>query len=197
MTASLVMEKIALDFQDEILEPLPFLVSGDPLLRKRAEEIQDPTSIETKIISVQLFETIKAAGGGFGLAAPQVGILKRIFICSFDWKIETIIPIINPKYEPMGDEMEAHWEACFSVPKTYGFVSRYKKIRCSYQTIEGAEINTELQGIQARVFQHEYDHLDGTLYPDKCTELRVFDDPDELQAFRLWVRKEREKSGYL
>ena len=192
-----VMEKIALDFQDEIPEPLPFFVEDNPLLRRISDPIKDPTAKETKKISLQLFETIKAAGGGFGLAAPQVGISKRLFICSFDWKIETIIPIINPRYKPIEDEMETHWEACFSVPMAYGNVMRYKKIRCSYQTIDGAEINAELEGIKARVFQHEYDHLDGILYPDKCIDLRVFDDPDELQNFRLWVRKEREKAGYL
>lgn len=197
MTMLSVMEKISLGFQNEILQPLPFLVEGDPLLQKISEPIKDPTSIETKRISLQLFETIKAAGGGFGLAAPQVGILKRLFICSFNWKTETIIPIINPKYEPIGDEMEAHWEACFSIPRTYGYVPRYRKIKCSYQTIDGNEINIQLETIQARVFQHEYDHLDGILYPDKSIELRAFEDPNELQAFRLWVRSEREKAGYL
>lgn len=197
MSSLPVMEKIALEFQNDIPSPLSFLLADDPLLRKVSEPIADPTSAETKGISLQLFETLKAAGGGFGLAAPQVGISKRLFICSFDWKTETIIPIINPSFEPLNDEMEAHWEACFSVPKTYGNVMRYKKIQCSYQTIEGEEINTKFEGIQARVFQHEYDHLDGVLYPDKCIDLRVFEDPNELQAFRLWVRKEREKSGYL
>ncbi|MBY0461756.1 MAG: peptide deformylase [Alphaproteobacteria bacterium] len=197
MTALPIMEQLASEFQNDIPLPIPFAITNDSVLRIKAEPIQDPTSAETKRIVLQLFETIKAAGGGFGLAAPQVGISKRLFICSFDWKIETIIPIINPRYEPIGDEMEAHWEACFSVPMTYGNVMRYKKIKCSYQTIDGREINTELTGIQARVFQHEYDHLEGILYPDKCIDLRVFEDPNELQAFRLWVRKEREKAGYL
>ncbi|MBY0280654.1 MAG: peptide deformylase [Alphaproteobacteria bacterium] len=197
MSALSIMEKISLELQSDIPPPLPFTSTDDPILRKRAEPIEDPTSLQTKTIALQLFESIKAAGGGFGLAAPQVGISKRLFICSFDWKIETIIPIINPAYKPVDDEMEAHWEACFSVPNTYGNVMRYKRIRCSYQTIDGKEINTELEGIQARVFQHEYDHLDGVLYPDKCIDLRVFDEPNELQAFRLWVRKEREKAGYL
>lgn len=192
-----IMKSLALEFQNDIPLPLPFAVANDPVLRKKAKGIEDPTSKEAKRIALQLFETLKAVGGGFGLAAPQVGISKRIFICSFDWKIETLTPIINPKFKPLTEEMEAHWEACFSVPNTYGTVMRYKKIRCSYQTVEGKEITREFEGIQARVFQHEYDHLEGILYPDKCIDLRVFDDPNELQTFRLWVRQEREKAGYL
>lgn len=139
------------------------LKEGDPLLRQNTiaynfETDGDPTEIVRSMTKI-MFEN-----NGIGLAAPQVGILKRFFIMGNDQKL---FVCINPEVVS-GEEEERGLEGCLSFPDLYMNVKRYKTIQVKYQTITGESIETTLTGLVARVFQHELDHLNGV-----CFDTRV------------------------
>jgi len=131
----------------EISELYDFEVDGDP-----TELIKAMTKI--------MFEN-----NGIGLAAPQVGIKKRLFIMGNE---EQLYAIINPTIILKEGEVVKDIEGCLSFPKLWLRVNRSDKIQVSYQDISGQKITTDFTGIKARVFQHEYDHLDGV-----CFDTRV------------------------
>jgi len=131
----------------EISEPYDFEVDGDP-----TELIKSMTKV--------MFEN-----NGIGLAAPQVGINKRLFIMGNE---EQLYAIINPTIILKEGEVVKDLEGCLSFPKLWLKVNRSDKIQVSYQDISGQKITTDFTGIKARVFQHEYDHLDGV-----CFDTRV------------------------
>lgn len=106
---------------------------------------------------------------GCGIAAPQVGINKRLFIAVLD--NERIGLFVNPAILEHSDETETDVEGCLSVPGMCGNVERYKMIKVRY--FNGREIVTEkYEGMNARIIQHEYDHLNGILYIDKAKNVR-------------------------
>lgn len=131
----------------EISEPYNFEIDGDP-----TELIKSMTKV--------MFEN-----NGIGLAAPQVGILKRLFIMGNE---EQLYAIINPTIILKEGDVVKDIEGCLSFPKLWLRVNRSDKIQVSYQDITGQKISTDFSGIKARVFQHEYDHLDGI-----CFDTRV------------------------
>jgi peptide deformylase len=103
------------------------------------------------------------AADGVGLAAPQVGINKRLMV--FNEKGEQTSPekemiLVNPVITAHGEEQDEREEGCLSFPQIYGKVMRYKWIEVDYQDIVGTKMKAKLEGWPARVFQHEYDHLD-------------------------------------
>ena len=93
--------------------------------------------------------------------------------------------LINPEISPTGEEMNSDWEGCLSVPGMRGRVPRYTRIRYRGLDADGREIDREAQGFHARVVQHECDHLDGTLYPDRIEDRESFGFVEELQAAGL------------
>lgn len=106
---------------------------------------------------------------GCGIAAPQVGVNKRLFVAVLDYK--RIVLFINPTILEHSEETETDTEGCLSVPGMSGEVERYKKIKIRY--FNGREIVTEEhEGLNARIIQHEYDHLNGVLYIDKAENIR-------------------------
>ena len=131
----------------QISEPYDFAVDGDP-----TELIKAMTKV--------MFEN-----NGIGLAAPQVGINKRLFIMGNE---EQLYAIINPTIILREGEVVKDLEGCLSFPKLWLKVNRSDKIQVAYQDISGQKITTDFTGIKARVFQHEYDHLDGI-----CFDTRV------------------------
>ena len=88
--------------------------------------------------------------------------------------------LINPVIEPLSDEREAGWEGCLSVPGLRGVVSRYAHVRYRGHDPQGVPIEREAHGFHARVVQHECDHLDGILYPQRMTDMRLFGFTDVL-----------------
>lgn len=164
---------------------------GDPRLRQVSEPV--PTteirSKEIKKLLRDMFETMEAAGG-LGLAAPQVGVLKRIVVVGFDRSdrypevtdgIEQKI-LINPEIERLTEKAEGFWEGCLSVPDMRGFVERPRKIRLKWFD-ENEEPHDEIiEGFDAVVYQHECDHLDGVLYVDRLKDPRLFGYNAELDA---------------
>lgn len=133
---------------------------------------------------------------GVGLAAPQIGVSKQIFVLKIsgdakalredaDETIDSMI-LINADYKAAPDAKIVHdWEACFSVRNTVGKVPRFNKIIYSGTTLEGKKIETTASGFTARVIQHEIDHLKGILITHRLTPDCVQGNPQEMQALRL------------
>lgn len=138
---------------------------GDPTLRKKSFEVTDFGSKTSELLD-DMKETLKKADGA-GLAAPQVGVLRRIFIVSAEDKYyECINPVIvESKGKQIGDE------GCLSVRGKYGTVERPKKITLTAYDRHGNKFTVKAQDFLARAFCHEYDHLDGILYIDKATNI--------------------------
>ena len=125
--------------------------------------------------------------GGVGIAAPQIGCNKRVIIFGFEensrYPNEKSVPftiLINPAYKILSNEMVDAWEGCLSVPGLRGLVPRYNQIEYSGYDPEGNLITRIAEGFHARVVQHEYDHLDGILFPQRLKDLKYFGFEDEL-----------------
>ena len=163
---------------------------GHPLLLKKSEEIKDFSTIFLKKIIYDMSETM-IDYKGIGLAAPQVHISKRIIVFR-NPDIEeldkiNITPLINPIFEPLGNEKEDDWEGCLSIPRMQGLVRRFKKIKYHGYDITGKKIENEAQGLHARVIQHEIDHLDGILYIKRLADQKAFGFENEISKY--WKNK--------
>ncbi len=156
------------------------VLMGDPRLLQRSEEVTEFNTPELQQIIDDLLDTL-AAKNGTGLAAPQIGVLKRIVVFGLKKhpRFPEIEPIpltilINPHIEILTEEMDEMWEGCISIPGLRGLVPRYTKLR--YQGFDqfGKPIDRIAHGYHARAVQHECDHLDGILYPVRMTDMRMF-----------------------
>ena len=145
------------------------VLEGDEILRKRAREV---TEINDRILLIldDMLETMRAKDG-VGIAAPQVGILKRILIVEIDGQV---IELINPEIlETEG--VQAEDEGCLSIPGMIGTVERPEYIKVRGLNRDGQEVTYEGTGLLSVALSHEYDHLDGILYTDKATNVREAD----------------------
>jgi len=154
---------------------------GHPVLRGVAERVADPTAPEIHRLIADMAETLADIGGA-GLAAPQVHVPLRVVIFrvpeervsgSPDDRPEALAALINPVIEPIGEARIVGWEGCLSVPGLRGAVPRFARIRYRAATPDGETIDRTVDGFHARVVQHECDHLDGILYPQRMTDLRL------------------------
>ena len=166
--------------------------AGDPVLRERAREVS-PTELATPEIQRlidDLIETRRAAEGA-GLAANQVGVPVRIAVAEIDgvnprYPYKPPIPltvIVNPRIEPVGDEVFLNNEGCLSVPGLRGDLPRHTEIRLTYLDREGTEHAEVKTGLTAGTFQHEVDHLDGVLFLDRVTDPRSFTTWEQFERF--------------
>jgi peptide deformylase len=153
------------------------IVLGNPILRQKAKPVRQITKAERQLID-DLLETMDAHEG-VGLAAPQVGILQRIFVAR--WEGETFV-LVNPEIEWRSKETVAGMEGCLSIPGVQGKVVRHEKIRVRALNADGKPIVLQPEGWLARIFQHEIDHLDGILILDRTDEL-------------FWVVEEETEEG--
>ncbi|MDO5300986.1 MAG: peptide deformylase [Tissierellia bacterium] len=149
-------------------------IDGDPILSKKSRTVEKFDESLNQLIE-DMFETMYEADG-VGLAAVQIGILKRLLVMD-DYE-GTKKVLINPVIESH-EGWEPGIEGCLSVPDKNGIVERYKKITVSYQDQEGNPQTLEAEDLVARIIQHEMDHLNGILY----TEVATTTDPDETEAF--------------
>ncbi len=122
--------------------------------------------LEAKKIADDMVDTLTPLMPAAGLAAPQIDVSKRMFIYSWDRSLEHLDVAINPSFESIDKKIISGWEACFSTilgdaPYKIAFVPRYTKILVTYTTLEGTTKKLILKGFAAKVFQHEYDHLEG------------------------------------
>jgi len=138
---------------------------GSDVLRNKCEPVEEITDEIGEILE-NMRETMKAANG-VGLAAPQVGINKRFFVCMIGEN--NILKIINPVITPLSEEKIVFEEGCLSIPGIYKNVNRYQKIKINYLDENGNPKEMELEDYPAVVVQHETDHLDGILFVDKIS----------------------------
>lgn len=150
---------------------------GHPVLRKIAEPIVEIDDTVLQLID-DLFATSEAASGA-GIAAPQVHVSSRVFILSIkpsprypDAPEVEPTAVINPEILWRSENVEKDWEGCLSVPGIRGRVPRPDAIRVRYQTRRGETVEREFTGFAARVFLHEYDHLEGMTWLDHVEDNR-------------------------
>jgi peptide deformylase len=138
---------------------------GDPVLRQPARPVERVTGVH-KRLARNMTETMRAAPG-VGLAGPQVGVLERIFV----WEVEDRSgTLINPVIDQRSSELEEAEEGCLSIPGLLYPVVRSTAVRVSGLDAEGQPTTLDAEGLLARVFQHEIDHLDGVLFIDHLPE---------------------------
>lgn len=173
----------------------PILRLGDPRLRQVAAPVRAFDTPELHELVRDMLDTMQAADGA-GLAAIQLGVLERVVIFGFDHnaRYPDVDPVpftvlINPEITPLGTEREDGWEGCLSVPGMRGLVPRYTRIRYRGCDASGAPIDRTVAGFHARVVQHECDHLDGILYPQRIEDLRAFGFIEELAASGVMLRR--------
>ena len=157
---------------------------GHPVLATRAEPVADPTAPEIRRLVRDMVETMVDADGA-GLAAPQVHVPLRLVVFQApETRAEQLLSeterydhtapltvLINPEVEVLGPEREGGWEGCLSVPGLRGVVERPAHIRYRGLDHEGRPVERIARGFHARVVQHELDHLDGILYPQRMRDL--------------------------
>ena len=135
---------------------------GDPVLKSRATRVKDFDE-SLKHLAEDMLRIMREAEG-VGLAANQIGRLKRIFVAAYD---EEEYVIVNPEIETRSDTTEKDVEGCLSIPQTRVEVERPTAVTVSGQDPSGAPVRLEVEGLLARIFQHEIDHLDGVLILDR------------------------------
>ena len=162
---------------------------GHPVLGRPADPVADPTAPGVRRLVEDMVETMRDADGT-GLAAPQIHVPRRVVVffvapergaaedddedAEADEAAARGVPLtvlINPLVEPLTERKQQGWEACLSVPGLAGQVPRFTAVRYRGFGLDGTEIVREAQGFHARVVQHECDHLDGILYPQRMTDL--------------------------
>lgn len=170
---------------------------GHPNLRKPAAPVPDHLigSEELAHLLEDMVDTLHDYGG-IGLAAPQIDVPLRLAIIEIpggpsrygDIEALPLTTFINPRVEVVDASTAGYWEGCLSVPGLRGFVERPQHVRIHYTDTSGGACQLELTGFWATVFQHEFDHLDGTLYIDRITDTHrlVF----EEEFMRYWQAPE-------
>ena len=159
---------------------------GHPILIKKSLPVKDISGFEVKKIIHDMTETMLDSKG-IGLAAPQVFINKQIIIYrapeNEDQKNIKITALINPKLTKVSDETTNQWEGCLSIPGMLGLVKRYSKIKYEGYDIQGNFVKQEVEGLHARIIQHEFDHLIGILYTSRLADKNAFGFIDEIEDF--------------
>ncbi|MGR8997425.1 MAG: peptide deformylase, partial [Gammaproteobacteria bacterium] len=151
---------------------------GAKVLRLKAQAVTDLQSAEIQQI-IEMMQDTLATTQGVGIAAPQISVSKRIIIIasrptarypSAPLMAPTVM--INPAFQTLSDCREKDWEGCLSIPGIRALVPRYKEILINYTNQQGVSVEDKMEGFVARVFQHEFDHLEGTVYLDRVEDNR-------------------------
>ena len=152
----------------------PIVVYGDPVLKKRAEDIEQG-SLDVKTLAADMFETMYGASG-VGLAAPQIGKSIRMFVIDGEPMDEALKDFkkvfINPEILEEEGEEWAFEEGCLSIPGIRADVFRPEKLRIRYYDEDWKEHEELFEGVAARIIQHEYDHIEGVLFTDHLSGLK-------------------------
>ena len=161
---------------------------GHPVLLQRCESVADPEAPEIRRLVADMIETMEDASGA-GLAAPQVHVPLRLFVFRVsaaragedadDGPIGNSV-LINPTIELLTEQRVLRWEGCLSIPGLRAAVPRAPRIRYRGVDCDGRRIEREVSGFHAGLVQHEYDHLDGILYPMRMQDFSLFGFTEEL-----------------
>jgi peptide deformylase len=147
---------------------MDLITLGDDMLRQKAEPVK-PINAEIAKIAAEMIETMHQSKG-VGLAGPQIGLKKRIFVVHIDGDVPRVF--INPSIVGTSQEMIKLEEGCLSVPGVWVDVLRPVSVRVQAWNEKGRPFTIETDGMLARVILHEYDHLEGTLFIDRIPESR-------------------------
>jgi len=160
---------------------------GNPLLLQRAKEVTEFNTPELNRLILDMQDTMHAEEGA-GLAAPQIGVGLRVVIFGVDhnprYPDAESVPqtvLINPVITTVDEVMEDGWEGCLSLPGLRGLVPRYRHIKYSGFNTRGEKFERDASDFHARVVQHECDHLDGILYPQRMKDFKQFAYTEELE----------------
>ncbi len=161
------------------------LKMGEPLLGQVAAPVER-FDAELEALVRDMDDTMRSLNGA-GIAAPQIGVSLRvvIFEVADNPRYPHVSPVpytvlVNPELTPLGEEQAEGWEGCLSVPGLRGLVPRHTRLRYRGFDLRGAPIDRTVEGFHARVVQHEVDHLDGILYPQRVRDMRNFGFEDVL-----------------
>ena len=190
-----MVAQAAADLMDQNPTLLEVVRLGHPILRSVAEEVPEDWFGSGRLVDLcRAMVRTMIEEEGIGLAAPQIAEGLRLFTY---WVPETddspeIPPtmLVNPEIRAIGDDSEEGWEGCLSIPALRGLVPRSRRIKVKARTVDGDTVSLTADGFQARVIQHEYDHLDGVVFLDRMTSTEslafepewaryVLDNPDE------------------
>jgi peptide deformylase len=170
---------------------------GHPTLRQRARPVTDEEITSGSLLPLveDMIDTLHHAGG-IGLAAPQIDVPIRLAIIEIpggrsrygEIPAMPLTVFVNPSIEIVDPATAGYWEGCLSVPGLRGFVERPQHIRVRAEDLDRRLIDLELRGFLATVFQHEFDHLDGTLYVDRITDRTKLVFEEEFERFELGGR---------
>ena len=170
---------------------LEVIKMGNPLLRKvsQAVEPKEITSPDFQKFLADLVETMRAESGA-GIAAIQVGALKRVFAMEMkkndrypDKGSFSLTTVINPEIEPLSSEEVEGWEGCLSIPGIRGRLKRYKKVKLSGYDSNGEKFERVLDDFSAIVAQHELDHLNGILLIDRMPNMKTLTFQEEYDKY--------------
>ena len=164
----------------------PVLKMGDPRLLEVSAPVKKFGTPELDALLLDMQDTMRSLNGA-GLAAPQIGVNLRVVIFGVaenprypDAEAVPFTVLINPVLTPLGTALEDGWEGCLSVPGMRGVVTRYRDLHYSGFDPQGEPIERNATGFHARVVQHEVDHLDGILYPQRIRDMTQFGFTDAL-----------------
>jgi peptide deformylase len=168
------------------------ITTENPILRRKAKKIVKVTP-ELRALADDMLETMREAPG-VGLAAPQVAQSVRLFVAELEENEENpgsgkTYVVFNPEYIFKSDEMVDGVEGCLSIPGWAGEVTRHHKIVVKGLDRQGKRVRIEAEGWQARVFQHEIDHLDGVLFPDRISA------PEKIWEIEVGQEEQVEKDA--
>jgi len=136
----------------------------DKILKRKSEEVGEVNE-EIRILAGEMVE-IMVKEDGIGLAAPQVGILKRIIVVMMEKGPETFV---NPRIIVKSKETEIMEEGCLCLPGVFLKIKRAKKVEVEALNLQGEKVRMKTEGLTARIFQHEIDHLEGILFIDRAS----------------------------
>ena len=156
----------------------------DDVLRKKAAPVTDFDD-DLQLLIDDMIETMREAPG-VGLAAPQIGVSKRVIVIEFGDEQDETIPkqlyiMVNPEIVSASEEKVSGIEGCLSVPKFVGEVDRANVVTVRGQDARGKKVKIRAQGWLARIFQHEIDHINGVLYTDRAEELWK-PEPEDMES---------------
>lgn len=141
---------------------------GDGVLRRKGSEVEDFDE-ELRELIRRMVETM-IVEGGVGLAAPQVGVSKRVAVVNPEPdNPDTLVALVNPRIVSSGEQTSCVEEGCLSVPGVRGKVTRPVEIEIEYQDDRGGRHRARVDGLVSRIMQHEIDHLDGVLFVDRLS----------------------------
>ncbi|NUP59312.1 MAG: peptide deformylase [Pseudarthrobacter sp.] len=187
----------------------PIVQAGPPALRQRAAEVDGQLSAEQLGRLVAVMRQVMHEAPGVGLAAPQLGIPLQLAVVEDHYDVDPdaaarrnrepldFLAIVNPRYTPVGEALASFYEGCLSLNGLQAVVARPETVLLEFQTLDGAAERREFSGWQARIVQHETDHLNGILYIDRA-QLRSLSSNAEYAAHwaEAGIGKAREGLGF-